>query len=109
MAEVQDFVTTRVEIYPSEWRLVRRLLSHVDRDETSEIGSLKLISDGTRRRWYATDWSQFICLEGEPDTQTYEILSPRASYSWHRPLPAKLSRLNSRSETIPKSASTPSL
>jgi hypothetical protein len=76
MAEVQDFVTARVEIYPSEWRLVRRLLSHVGGDETRDVGCLKLISDGTRRRWYATDWNRVICLEGELDSHTYEMLVP---------------------------------
>jgi len=67
-----------VVVSGDEWERATTLLGVVTHDETSNLGFVRLRSDGRRRRWYATDSYRAAVLNGEPDDRTYDVaLSPQ--------------------------------
>jgi len=67
-----------VEIAGSEWIEILPLLSLVDPDEMRVVGMVRVVSDGTRRWWWAGDGRRLVRQAGDADQQVYDLLiSPR--------------------------------
>jgi hypothetical protein len=61
-----------------EWDRARRLYDIARTGELSGIGQVRLTSDGTLRRWYATDSVRAACFDGGPERNVYDISVPPA-------------------------------
>ena len=63
-----------VEIAGSEWIEILPLLSLVDPDEMRVVGMVRVVSDGTRRWWWAGDGRRLVRQAGNADQQVYDLL-----------------------------------
>ncbi len=67
-----------VEITADEWIVAAQVARFVDRDEQDIRGMVRLTSDGSQRRWLATDERVLMTATGGSDERRYELLvSPR--------------------------------
>ena len=65
-----------ITIPAGEWRRARELASIVEDDERSVLGSLRLRSNGSTRRWYAANDSSAVFFDGDPDAGLYDVGVP---------------------------------
>lgn len=61
-----------------EWARARTLFGIGSSDERSGLGQVRLVSDGTWRRWYASDSIRAACLRGDRDSRLYDVGVPAA-------------------------------
>lgn len=65
-----------ITIPAGEWRRARELASIVEDDERSVLGSLRLRSNGSTRRWYAANEVSAAFFDGDPDAGLYDVGVP---------------------------------
>ena len=74
-----EFTTTRrVSIPRCEWEAAGQLAGVITADERRPLGQVRLSSDGTSRRWCATDSYRLIAITGGSDGATYDVGVPVA-------------------------------
>lgn len=59
-----------------EWRRARELATIVEFDERHDLGSLRLRSNGSTRRWYAANETCAAFFDGDPDPGLYDVGVP---------------------------------
>ncbi|MFZ4721303.1 MAG: DUF3293 domain-containing protein, partial [Ilumatobacteraceae bacterium] len=65
-----------------ELREALLLYSIITHDETVPLGQVRLVSDGRRRRWYATDSVRAACVEGGPEDEVFDVGIPPAQLNF---------------------------
>lgn len=75
---MEPTTTVRVSIPRWEWEAASQLVGLVTVDERSRLGQVRLSSDGSARRWCATDSYRLIGVAGGSDQATYDVGVPVA-------------------------------
>lgn len=68
-----------VDVSTDEWEVAQSMIRYTGDDEHDVLGMLLLTSDGTHRRWYATDSRWLVTEIVASDDRSYDVLvSPRS-------------------------------
>lgn len=59
-----------------EWRRACELAAIVEDDERADLGSLRLRSNGSTRRWYAANGTSAAFFDGDPDPGLFDVGVP---------------------------------